>query len=413
MKNWLENVKTTYKDNVNFKSFLVVLLLSGLSYGFYKGVQDNYLAEIIKINEFERGVFEFFRELPGLLLIVFLAFMKKLGEKKIYQIGLFIMLLASIGLVINGNIKILVVLFMVLYSLGEHLIIPLKSSISMGLAKEGKGGLALGVTSSFTNIGSIVSFVLVMILFVVFDHFNIFMGSSRFLFIFALAAILLLFAFFSSFFLTDTNTTQAINKKFYFHKRFNKYYVLEVFYGARKQIFLTFGPYVLILFYGASASVISFLFAICSLFSIALSPAIGRLIDKLGYKFVMVTDTLLLVVVCFFYGFSHRIFPMHIAYIVVCINYVLDAIISIASMASSVYVQDIAESPEEVPLTLSTGVSVNHLITLIIALFGGWIWQTTGIEMLFILSAILGLMNTLFALTIKNQKKVQINKTTV
>ena len=119
----------------------------------------------------------------------------------------------------------------------------------------------------------------------------------------------------------------------------------------------------------------------------------------------MVSDTLILVIVCFFYGFAHHIFPRNIAFVVCCVNYILDSVISLASMASNVYVQDISDSPEEVRATISTGVSVNHLITILIALFGGWIWETLGIETLFILSAVLGLCNSAYAATIKVKKK--------
>ena len=116
------------------------------------------------------------------------------------------------------------------------------------------------------------------------------------------------------------------------------------------------------------------------------------------------TDTLILVVVCFFYGFAHHIFPQNVAFIVCCLNYILDSIISLASMASNVYVQDISDSADEVRATISTGVSVNHLITIFIALFGGWIWKALGIETLFVLSAVLGLCNSAYAATIKTRK---------
>ena len=132
----------------------------------------------------------------------------------------------------------------------------------------------------------------------------------------------------------------------------------------------------------------------------------GRIIDKIGYKVVMVTDTLVLVVVCFFYGFAHHLFPKDVAFIVCCVNYVLDSMISLASMASNLYVQDLADNSDEVKATISTGVSINHVITIFIALFGGWIWHTLGIELLFILSAILGLCNSAYAATIKVNKKI-------
>ena len=74
-------------------------------------------------------------------------------------------------------------------------------------------------------------------------------------------------------------------------------------------------------------------------------------------------------------------------------------------MASNVYVQELSDGPDEVKATISTGVSINHVISVLIALFGGWIWETLGIETLFIASAILGLCNSAYAASIKTRKK--------
>jgi small neutral amino acid transporter SnatA (MarC family) len=73
-------------------------------------------------------------------------------------------------------------------------------------------------------------------------------------------------------------------------------------------------------------------------------------------------------------------------------------------MASNVYVQDLSDNEEEMKATISTGVSVNHLITILIALFGGWIWKVLGIETLFVLSAVLGLCNSAYAATINTKR---------
>ena len=69
--------------------------------------------------------------------------------------------------------------------------------------------------------------------------------------------------------------------------------------------------------------------------------------------------------------------------------------------------RSIAASQEEVTATLSTGISVNHLISILIALMGGWIWKVTGIEVLFSLSAFLGLLNSVYAMTIKKAEEAQ------
>jgi MFS family permease len=290
---------------------------------------------------------------------------------------------------------------MVIFSLGEHILIPVKSTISLDLAKREKGGASLGITNAISFIGNITGFIIVTILFFVFSRLGF--GRTdiiRFKTVYAAALILMIGAVFTALALKES-TIKVQRRRFYFAKKFVKFYMLEVFYGSRKQIFLTFAPYVLILQYGADTSVISILLAVCAFFGIIFSPLMGRLIDWIGYKFIMVTDTLILIVVCLLYGFAHRLFSFRVAYMVVCVNFVLDSIISIASMASNVYVQDIASSQEEITATLSTGVSVNHVISILIALMGGWIWKVTGIEVLFSISAGLGLLNTIYAATIK------------
>ncbi|MGE4454815.1 MAG: MFS transporter [Sphaerochaeta sp.] len=396
--------ESIYRGDKGVKVFLITILLTGLAYGLYRGIQDNYLAEIVKISEFERGIVEFFRELPGLLLIFILASMYRFSESTVFKIGTLIMLLGLIGLLFLGSSKVVVILFMVVFSSGEHIIMPIKSSMSLSFAKSEKGGASLGVTSAISHGGNIGGFVLVSILFFVLAK----LGYQRdsivgFRIVFFLSALLLLSA--SIFVLTMKDRGKPVKRsRLYFNRKFSKFYMLEIFYGARKQIFLTFAPYVLILFYGADTSVIAMLLAICAIFGMLLSPAIGILVDKLGYKTIMVADTIILVFVCLLYGFAHRLFPMEIAFIVVCVNFVLDSIISLASMATNVYVRDLSSSREELTATLTTGISVNHLISVMIALLGGYIWKTLGIEVLFSLSAVLGLANSAFAATIKKPK---------
>jgi MFS family permease len=391
-----------YRPDAKIARFLSVLALYGISYGLYRGIQDNYLAEIVHITAFERGIVEFFRELPGLLVVFLLAWMYRFTESRIFKIGVAIMAAGLTGLLLGGSGKFIVVLFMVVFSTGEHIIMPVRTTIALDLAKNNKGGASLGITGAIGQAGNITGFIVVTGLFLLFSRLGFPRNNLvQFKTVFAAAAALMLAAVLVVMALRES-ALKVKRRRFYFSKKFSKYYMLEVFYGARKQIFLTFAPYVLILQYGASTSVISLLLAVCALFGVVLSPLTGRLIDKLGYKFIMVTDTLILIAVCLLYGFAHRLFPPRIAFIVVCVNFVLDSIISLASMASNVYVQDIASSQEEITATLSTGVSVNHVISILIALMGGWIWNLAGIEVLFSISAFLGLLNSIYAATIKN-----------
>lgn len=390
-------IDTIFKEGSRYKALFLSLLLSAIGFGLYKGVLDNYMAEVVRMNELDRGITEFFREVPGLLLVLILAIFYRSSAEKMYKIGMVIM---SIGMIMQACIspaKVLVILAIFIYSTGEHIQLGMKNTLSLEYSKEGHGGLALGYQNSIYQIGNLLGYIAVIAAFAVVASVQLFKP------VFMVAAAFMALAMIVSFQLTGKSITDKTKSRFYFRKKFNKYYMLEVFYGARKQVFLTFGPYVLILFYGADAGVISLLFAISAIACFLLAPMVGKIIDRIGYKTVMIADTLILVIVCFFYGFAHHLFTMETAFIVCCINYILDSVISLASMASNVYVQDISDSKEEMRATISTGISVNHLITIFIALLGGWIWNVLGIETLFIISAILGLCNSAYAATIKTR----------
>ena len=394
----MRSMKDCFRDGKNYKFLLLSVLITGLSYGLYKGMLDNFLAEVVIMNEMDRGITEFFRELPGIALIFILAIFYMLSAETLYKAGALIMLLGMGMHAALPATKVLTTLAICTYSLGEHIQIGMKSTLTLQYAKEGKGGSAQGIQSSVNQIGTLIGYLVIVL------AFSLIAKNQPYRIFFALAAVLAGVSALCSMKISGKSQTDRNKRRFYFHKKYTKYYMLEMFYGARKQVFLTFGPYVLILFYGANAATISFLFAISAVASFFAAPLVGRIIDKVGYKAVMVADTLILVIVCLFYGFSHHLFPKDIAFLVCCVNYVLDAVISLASMASNNYVQALSDNQDEVKATISTGVSINHVITIFIALFGGWIWQTLGIETLFIASAVLGLFNSAYAAGIKTSK---------
>jgi len=400
MKNKISKIhyKEVFENNSKFKLFMLSILITGLSYGLYKGMLDNFLAEVVGMGEMDRGVTEFFRELPGVLVVFILAAFFMLSAESLYKVGAVIMLIGLAMHAVLPPTKVLATLAICMYSLGEHIQIGMKSTLSLKFAKSGRGGAALGMQNASTQVGTLIGYLAVVLV------FSMVTKDQPYIAFFIAAAVLAGVSAVLSMGVTGKSETDANKRRFYFHKKYYKYYMLEMFYGARKQVFITFGPYVLILFYGANAATISLLFAIAAIAAFFVSPIVGRIIDKLGYKVVMVADTLILVIVCFFYGFAHHIFPKDVAFIVCCVNYILDSIISLASMASNVYVQDLSDNSDEVKATITTGVSINHVITIFIALFGGWIWQTLGIELLFIISAVLGLCNSAYAATIKNKR---------
>ena len=54
--NSILQIKNTFQENSGFKAFILSILITGLSYGLYKGMLDNFLAEVAGMGEMDRPV---------------------------------------------------------------------------------------------------------------------------------------------------------------------------------------------------------------------------------------------------------------------------------------------------------------------------------------------------------------------
>jgi len=414
--------------------YLLVVMCFSLATGVFYAVMSNYLADVVGLDEGQRGVLEFFRETPGLLLMVILALLAKRSEWWIMRFGLLVAAAGMAGVIFAPPEMVVVTAFIMMWSLGEHVLMPVRSSMTMHLAKPGQEGGALGVVTGLGSIGAVMSALIVVGIFrfakaaewwresgyVLLAKAAEWLQQWGFATVFTIS-FALLFAAFCVACLARDKGEHVARPKLLIHRKYNKFYILEVFYGARKQVFLTFAPFMLIRLYGMEIQKLALLVLICAALNIVCAPLAGWIVDRLGYRTVMIWDTVLLTAVCLLYGFAYHLFSPAVAIWVVCVNYVLDHLITNASSALNVYVRGIAASREEVTATLSAGISLNHVISIIVALVGGWIalnsggWFSTstdkmellsiGYGVLFSISATMAVLNTLFSLTLPKPLK--------
>ncbi len=388
-------------------AFFISIVFWGIAVGSFAAGINNFLHEIYGIGKLDRGIIEFFREMPGVFLVVLLALLHRVSDWQIMRLGALIAMVGVAALCIPAN-KALITLFIVIWSTGEHLVMPIRHSIAMQVAQKGKEGLSLGFTSAVMHVGTVAGSLLVAGIFWIGTHW-LECQNPRLLFniLWVFIGILMLTSFISTF--TEyAPKSQSKRPKLYFHRKFNIFYLLELFYGARKQVFMTFAPYVLVVIYKLNTSQVAMLIGLSGALNIAFAPLIGRICDKVGYRNVMIYDTVILFFVCLFYGYANTWFSPSVAVVIVCINYLLDAIISTTSMAANLYVKDIGGSKDEITATLSTGISINHVISIGAAWAGGWCWEHWGVETLFIFAAAMAIANTLCAMAIpKKQPGIQ------
>jgi len=66
-------------------------------------------------------------------------------------------------------------------------------------------------------------------------------------------------------------------------------------------------------------------------------------------------------------------------------------------------VKAISDSSEEMTSTITTGISINHLISILAALMGGWVWLKFGVGTLFVFAGIMAIGNLLLAISIPRE----------
>ena len=386
-------------------AFFLSIALWGVAFGCFQAVMNNYLTDIHNFTELERGWLEFFREMPGLLLVFMLALLHKAGNWKVMKVGALIACLGVAALVIPAN-KIWVILFIMIWSTGEHLMMPVRQALTMEIAAPGKGGVALGLVTGTMNVGTVAGSLIVAGIF--FAAVNLLGVANKLLVYDAvwLVITLLAAASLAAMLIPKNPESPARRPRLYFNWKYKIFYALELFYGARKQIFLTFAPFVLIKVYDFDTALMAALFAVGAGINIFAAPLVGKLTDRIGYRNVMIYDTVILFFVCLLYGYAGNIFPRHIAVWVVGANFLLDSIISTTALATNLYVKDISDNKDELTSTLSTGISINHLISIIAAPVGGWIWLRFGVGTLFAVAAVMALLNSLCAFFVPRRQRI-------
>ena len=389
----------TFRPRAGAAPFFTSMLVWGIGVGCFAAALNNYLVDIHDLDQLQRGLLEFFRELPGLLLVFLLALLHRTSDWQILRLGMLTSMAGILALCVPSGYAVATLLIMV-WSTGEHLTMPVRSAIAMQVAREGRAGASLGYVSSAYSAGHVLGNLLVAAVFLAGLHgFGVSRRAALYNVVWILV-FLLMAASVACTFSRQAPRVASRRPRLLLRRKFRLFYGLELFYGARKQIFLTFAPFVLIREYGADTSHMALLMGVSAVINMFAGPWIGMLTDRIGYRTVMVYDTFVLVFVCLLYGFAGDWFPRPIAFWIVCATFLLDALISTTSLATNLYVRDIADGRDEVTATLSTGISINHFISVLAAPLGGWIWMRWGVGTLFAFSALMSIANSFCAMQI-------------
>ena len=128
---------------------------------------------------------------------------------------------------------------------------------------------------------------------------------------------------------------------------------------------------------------------------------LGKAIDKLGERFILTAEAVILVFVCIGYGFARVVFTETAAMFIAFVCYIVDQMMMSVGMARATYLKKIAVDPEHVTPTLSMATTIDHLFSISVALLSGIIWFKLGYQYVFVFGALIAVANFFSVLKIK------------
>lgn len=364
--------------------FLVVASALGMTSGIFETTFNNYLSDTFAISAAARGRLEFPRELPGFLVTAVGGALFFLSEVRLGVLATVGIALGLLGLAFVGDSYSLMVAFMFLWSAGAHLMMPVSSTVALSLAERNNRATMMGRIGAFGMAATILGAG------VVWAGLQYLHLSYRAMFLIAMCGALVAAAFVSR--LRPLPRRPGARPKLVIKRRYSLFYLLYALAGARKQVFITFGPWVLIKVFHEPAPTIAKLWIVAAAIGIFVLPQLGKLIDRVGERAILMADGIILVAVCMGYGFAEHLplaHPVRLVY--AC--YVLDNLLFATTIARSTYLDKIAEKQEDIHASLSLGISLDHAVSMSIPALGGLLWEGQGYPYVFLAAAVIAVMS--------------------
>jgi len=353
----------------------------GFALAIQVGCNDNFVVGELKVvSGLDKGVLEAVRESCGVAALGLLALLAGFAEP---LVGAAMVALFGVGLASYCTVPTFgwLLAASLVWSQGLHVWMPLPDSMTMGMAEPGRVGFRLGqmraAGSAGFGAGMVAAFALTSL-----------RVPLRPLFVLAGAVGLLAAAAC----LGIPRDLKTPGPRLIFRRRYGLYYALCFLDGWRRQIFLCFAGFLLVRVYHTPVQTILLLYLVVQVVGYLGFPWLGRLIDRVGERRVLVVYFACVTVVFIGYAVIREravLFALFLA----------DSILSGCATAITTYVHRIAP-PSEHTATLGMGVAMNHVAAVAMPLLGGFLWQHAGYQWVFVAGIVAAAASMLVALRV-------------
>jgi len=347
-------------------TFLMVLAFTNwVGFACWQALINNFGKEAAGFSGFDIGLMQSVREIPGFMAFTAIVLFLFMREQLLAYVSL---LMLGLGIALTGFhpslTGILITTFIM--SVGFHYFETAQQALSLQVIPKEHAAKALGKVASAVAAAQLLSFGAVALAWWMFEP------SWRTLFAVAGGVTVMLAGAAWAFFPRLQGATPQ-NKGLVLRRRYGLYYALTFMSGARRQIFMAFGGFLLVERFGYDLSAIATLMLVTYSINIVAAPVIGGLIGRLGERLTIMVENVSLVLVFFGYALaSQGVFGAWGAFIVGKL-FIVDGIFVTLIIAQKTYFQKIADAADIAP-TAAVAFSINHIAAVALPVTFGVLW---------------------------------------
>lgn len=344
--------------------------INWLGFAGWNALLHNYTIEMAGFGWFEAGLTQTVREIPGFLAFTAIFWLLILREQVIAYISLVIL---GIGVALTGANPTLtgILLTTFVMSVGFHYFETINTSLQLQLLPKAQAPQLIG---RIVSAGAMAQFIAYGGLAIAW-----WAGWQNYVYLYMLlglaCAILTIVAFlyFGRF---EGSVPQR--KKIVLRQRYWLYYALTFMSGARRQLFMAFGGFLLVKKFGYSVGDMAMLMLVTSASNTFFAPRLGRLVSVWGERNTITLENCVLI--CVFIGYA-----MTQSAGLAAALFVIDGIFFTLILAQKTYFQKIGD-PADMAATAATAFTINHIAAVAIPVTFGMI-GTVDYAMIFWLGA--------------------------
>lgn len=341
------------------ETLLVVMTFAGaLAFALWNALINNFAVERAAFGGDAIGALQSIREIPGFLAFTVVWALLLVKEQRLALLS--VALLAA-GTALTGLFPSFwgLVVTTTVMSIGFHYHETLMQSLSLQWLPRERAPLVLGRLVAVRSAATIGILALLWLAFAVLEtsYALVYLAGGGL----ALALVAVAWLGFPQF-----PEIVPQRKHLVLRRRYWLYYALTFLSGARRQIFIVFGGFLLVDKFGYSVAEMTALLLANSVLNLWLAPRIGRLVSHWGERRVLTLEYAGLVAV--FLGYA-VVTDVRLA----AGLYVLDHVFFAMAIALKTYLQKIGDPGDMAP-TAAVSFTINHIAAVVVPVAFGLVW---------------------------------------